>query len=266
MNRLGKENKYDIFIENLTKEFSSIPNFDITQEGKGKIIFEFLIKRLIEIQSLKTLFLNSYLPSASKAVLDDLKELQASKYKSLIQLTKEDLKENYYETIRLGYISMFHKYENYNEELFEKAELLISDTSNNNLKLSDYIKTTFNIDLTKYWHSPSLKRINYICICNKHHDGYPRAKNKPKEFENLPENEKFKFTKEDLNADLEFLINHYTSTLRVIFNLALHKMICENITKDLDGIPEGKEKEDLIQKKNLVDKYAVQLADSLKKY
>ena len=61
-----------------------IPNFNLTQEeGTGKIIFDFVIKRLAEIHSLKTLFISYYLPAASEAVADDLTEIQTSKYKSL---------------------------------------------------------------------------------------------------------------------------------------------------------------------------------------
>ncbi|HYD90734.1 MAG TPA: hypothetical protein VEA37_04510, partial [Flavobacterium sp.] len=106
-----KINRYDVFIDTLSKNFSQINNFQLTQEeGIGKTLFDFIIKRLAEINSFKILFSNYYIPSASKSITDDLNEISKSKYRYLITISKDDLKENYYETIRLGYIGMFHKY------------------------------------------------------------------------------------------------------------------------------------------------------------
>jgi hypothetical protein len=169
-----KQNRYDIFIDNLSQEFSKINNFQLTQEeGNGKTVFNFVIKRIAEINSLKSLFVNYYLPAASKAVIDDLNEIQKSKYRYLISLSKEDLKENYYKTIRLGYIGMFHKYENYIDDLISKSELLISDLNENGLSLGKYCELHFNYKIKDWRNSPTISRLNWISICNKHYDGFP---------------------------------------------------------------------------------------------
>ncbi|MBC7748728.1 MAG: hypothetical protein H7Z76_09175 [Methylotenera sp.] len=118
-------NKYDIFIESLTKQFSAIPNFHLTQEdGPGKILFNGMVKRIAELNSLKSLYINYYIPTALKATNDDIIEISKSKYESLISLTEQDLKENYYETVRLGYVAAYHKYEIFIKELIARAFFL----------------------------------------------------------------------------------------------------------------------------------------------
>ena len=138
---MKKNNKYDLLIDSLANEFSKIKNFNLTQEDEiGKKLFNFIIKRIGEIHSFKTLFSQYYLPAASKSVVDSLNEISKSKYKNVLQISKEELKENYYETIRLAYVGMFHKYENYMEDLIFHTELLYSDSYTSEISLTQYMK------------------------------------------------------------------------------------------------------------------------------
>lgn len=65
--------------------------------------------------------------------------------------------------------------------------------------------------------------LNWVCICNKHYDGYPRKKGKPLEFEHHIENEKLKLTKENFINDIELLIKHYQIMLQMVFSIAVQK-------------------------------------------
>jgi hypothetical protein len=257
-------NKYDIFIDNLTKNFSGIKNFHLTQEeGAGKTLFDFVVKSFAELNSAKALFVNYYIPTAAKATSDDIKELNKSKYKSLINLSDLELKENYYETVRLGYVAVYHKYEIFIKQLLINAEAVYAEISNKNVTLENYIEKTFQFKILDIKYSPNLHRINYICNCTKHYDGFPRKTYPPKEFENLPQDKKLNFTADDLSKDIDFLITHYNSLLSTTLILGSHKMLHEGVLTDLKDIEDGPEKEKILAQKTIVDTNARQLIDSL---
>lgn len=256
------QNRYDIFIEKLSKEFAQIKNFHLTQEeGDGKVIFNFIVKRLAEINSFKTLFTQYYLKAASRSVIDDLNEIQKSKYRHLIVITIEDLKENYYETIRLGYIGMFHKYENYVDDLILHSELLISELNETGKTLPKYIEENFNYKIKDWKNSPTISRLNWISICNKHYDGYPRKKPVPLIYQNLPENERMKFTNENFIADIDLLISHYTILLQTVFFFAIHKMTFEGETYELNELSDRELTQKLIDGKSQMDEYVHKLIE-----
>lgn len=115
---MKKQNPIDQLVENLLKQFSQIENFDLTQNDPlGNKMFNFVIKNVSELNAFKNLFIQYYLPASIKSSQDFQRDLKFSKYKNLIQVTPKDLKENYYETVRLGYVGAYHKYESYLKEL-----------------------------------------------------------------------------------------------------------------------------------------------------
>lgn len=227
-------NKYDAFVENLIKEFAKIPNLHLTSTDEtGRNIFNLFTVRIAELSSYRTLFLNYYLKAASKAVADDLKEIRTSKYKNLISLYREELKENYYDTIRLGYIGLFHKYENFIDELIKMGDILCDDLdSKNSQSISEYSKKELNFKIKDWKFSSFIEHINWIAICNKHYDGYPKKTPRPARFNSpilYPENEKLKLTKEDFKRDSQAMITFYSSILRLVFIISMHKIAFENI-------------------------------------
>lgn len=259
------QNRYDVFIEKLSQEFSQIKNFHLTQEeGDGKIVFNFIVKRLAEINSFKTLF-NYYLQAASKSVVDDLNEIQKSKYRHLIVTTKEELKENYYETIRLAYIGMFHKYENYVDDLIIHSELLISDLNETGQSLPKYVEQNFKYKIKDWKNSSTISRLNWISICNKHYDGYPRKKPVPLIYQHLSENKRIKFTKENFISDIDSLITHYTVLLQIVFFFALHKMTFEGETFDVNEFTNIELNQKMIDGKKQMDEQGFKLIELSKR-
>lgn len=256
------QNRYDIFIEKLSKEFAQIKNFHLTQEeGDGKVILNFIVKRLAEINSFKALFTHYYLPAASKSVVDELNEIQKSKYRHLIVITKEELKENYYETIRLAYIGMFHKYENYIDDLIVHSELLISDLNETGQSLPKYVEQNFNYKIKDWKNSPTISRLNWISICNKHYDGYPRKEPTPLVYQHLSKSERMKFTKEDFISDIDSLITHYTILLQTVFFFALHKMTFEGETFEINEFTDIELNQKLIDGKSHMDEQVFKLIE-----
>lgn len=173
-------NKYDSFIEDLATRFSNIPNFNLTQDDEsGRRLFLFVVKRISELHSFKILLLNYYIPQSSRAIADDLNELRKSKYKQFIIFNEDEIHENYYETIRLGYVGLFHKYENFITDLIHQAEFFLLNEWQISESLNLYIKSRFKCDLLDWKNSSFIHRINWICNCVKHKDGYPLKPNKP---------------------------------------------------------------------------------------
>lgn len=256
------QNRFDTFIEKLSLEFSQIKNFHLTQEeGNGKVVFDFILKRLAEIYSFKTLFTNYYITAAAKSVVDDLNEIQKSKYRHLLVITREELKENYYETIRLAYIGMFHKYENYVDDLIFHSELLITGFNETGLPLTKYIEQTFNYRIKDWKTSPTIEKLNWISICNKHYDGYPRKEPKCSNYQHLPDNERMKFTKDDFVRDIDLLIKHYTLKLQLVFIFALHKMTFEENILEIDEFTDIEYQQKQIDYRKLFDEQVITLIE-----
>ena len=122
---------------------------------------------------------------------------------------------------------MFHKYENYIDDLIINSEILISELNNSSISLSKYSEQKFNYKIKDWKNSPMISRLNWISICNKHYDGFPRKEPKDPAYINLPENERMKFTKDDFIRDIDMLIQYYTLMLQAVFNIALYKMTFE---------------------------------------
>ena len=261
------QNRYDIFIDKLTQEFAQITNFNLYQDDKkAKEIFNFIVKRFGEIHSFKTLFTNYYILAASKSVIDDANEIQKSKYKHLLVISKEDLKENYYETIRLGYIGMFHKYENYVNDVIVNAELLISELNETSTSLTKYIELTFNYKIKDWKNSSSINRLNWITICNKHYDGFPKKEPKHVSYIHLPENEKIKLTKEDFIQDIDILIKHYNLILQIVFTLALYKTTFDGKDFTINEFTDLELHQKIIDGKNQMHEQALKLIELSKEF
>ena len=58
-----RKNRIDILIENLSNEFSKIPNFELIQtDANANRLFNFVIARFSEIQDYKTLYQRYFIP------------------------------------------------------------------------------------------------------------------------------------------------------------------------------------------------------------
>lgn len=224
-----KQNFYDHFIDELIERFSRIPNFNLTQEDElGKEQFNFVLRRFTEVHSLKSLFINYYIPASNKSIADDLNQISKSKYKSQIRLTREELKENYYETVRLGYVAVFHKFEAFIAECLEMAEKLTKDVgSDSKMTVVKFAEKELDFKIKNWRIFPSVERINWVCNCVKHYDGYPRKEPKPYAFNHFSEQNKLRLTKEDFVRDVKELDEIYLTYLQLIYTIAMYKMMKE---------------------------------------
>ena len=230
-----KENKFDKFIEDLADRFSKIPNFHLTQEDeKGITLFNFITKRFAELQTFKNLITTYYLPAASKSAIDGLNEVKKSKYRHLIKLTQDDLRENYNETIRLGYIGVFHKFESFMRDLVVNAENLMSDVETKNDSLEKYVKDKFDFRIVDWKNYPTIIRINWICNCIKHYDGLPIKEPVPNTYRHLEKDKRMTFSREEFIKDIDKLMEQNTSILQLTFMFATHKMVFDSTDYEIN--------------------------------
>lgn len=103
-----KYNPIDSLIEKLSENFAKVKGFDKLQESEeGKRLFDFIIKSISEMESLETLFLNYYIPSANKSITDSWNQVSKSKYKHLLNISKEDLKKTFTKLLDLDMLDFF---------------------------------------------------------------------------------------------------------------------------------------------------------------
>lgn len=231
----GKQNKIDLLIVNLANEFSKIPNFDLTQtDADANRLFNFIITRFSDIQDYKTLYQRYYIPSTNKALVDTKKELKTSFYKKLLNISESQLKENYYDTIRLGYVGLFHKVENYVKDLLKEANLLFNDGKQGNDSIEKFFEKNYDFKFNNWYSDIWLHKINWICNCVKHYDGYPKKEPKYKYLEYLPEDEKIRINHDEFYKDIDYVANtFYQFKLSQIFSLAVFKMSKDDMNPEI---------------------------------
>ncbi|MDF1575372.1 MAG: hypothetical protein P1P86_09300 [Bacteroidales bacterium] len=234
-----KRNSIDLLIENLAQEFAKIPNFSLTQTGpEANRLFNFILKKASEINDFKGLFLQYYIPATNKAIVLAKKEMRNSFYKNLIQISEDELKENHYEIIRLGYVGLFTKIENFHKELIAEIDAAFNN-ENGDLELFVYEKFNYKV---KNWHWDwTVKRINWISNRVKHNGGYPNE-DPPIGLKHLPKEQKIRISKEEFSKDLEYVATEYFKLLISIYStFGMYKMIIDN-SPDIEDEDEFKVK------------------------
>lgn len=250
---MKKKNSVDKLVDDLVSEFSKIKNFELTQNDPiGNKLFTFIVKNASELIAFKNLFIQYYLPASLKSSQNFTKELKFSKYKDLIKLDEDDLKENYYETIRLGYVGAYHKYESY----MKKIELLIDDFFQNLFQeekyvpINIYLKSTFNIDLKKTTNKfYASEKINWIANCVKHYDGFPIKEPILKWFKYSDKSKKIKIESKEFNEDLDSLSKQNQLILTVFFLVGFYQYMELDFDIIKDQLSQGKEEKDVIELK-----------------
>jgi hypothetical protein len=212
-----KINTFDLLIERLVANFSEVKDFEKLQESEeGKRLFDLLVKSVSEMESYRSLFLEYYIPASNKSIHDSWNLLHNSRYKSLINITKEDLKDNLYETIRLGYIGLFHKYESYLKSAVSTVDFFLKELNNecNLLTIDDYCKKEFKFSIYRTHDKFAItSKLNYISNCVKHYDGFPVKEPIHKDFIFANVKEKIKLEKETFKTDIDRLKIHSENLL-----------------------------------------------------
>ena len=240
------KNKFDILVENLIVEFSKIPNFDLTQTDEtANQVFKIISFRMAEITSYKDLVCQSFIPATNKAIFDAKKDFQNSHYKIYLNTKQLDFEETLYETVRLGYVGLFHKLENYINDVIKVSDLIFSSVYETEGSVAKWAKDRFEFDIKNWRQFYITEKINWICNCVKHKDSFPTKEPKPNIFRHLNENEKIRISPNIFKQDCDFLIKFYPMYLQMMFIFAQHKMIFEKalIKEEWENTPDLYEKQ-----------------------
>jgi len=182
---------------NNESEFLSNPN--------AVDLYQTMILNRFEIKQMTELFSKQFLPKSAKLFNEERKAWLKSSYRKLFKITDEQLKSNYYETVRFGYISIFHKYEGYVILIIPKFEKQFDESWNSKNDLVKFVQKEFDFKLDRHWNlTPRLERINWIVNSCKHYNGYPRQKGHSK-YPEFPEGEKLKLDKKSLLSDAKYI-------------------------------------------------------------
>ena len=189
--RRKKNNSIDSFLELVVSEtLKANSKSDFLSNPNAVDLYQTIILNRFEIKQMSELFRKEFLPKSAKLFNAEKRAWLKSSYRKPFNITDEQLKSNYYETLRLGYISIFHKYEGYVILVIPKFEKQFNDSWSSKNDLVKFVKNEFDFKLDRHWTlTPRLERINWIVNSCKHFNGYPRPKGHHK-YPEFPKGEK----------------------------------------------------------------------------
>ena len=230
-----KINSFDTLVEKLMEGFSKIPNFELTKKDElANTLFNVVSYKIADIISYKDLVVKHYIPATNKAIFTSKEEIRNSRYRYLLDLKTIDFNESLYETIRLSYVGLFHKLENYTNDVQGMTEKLFPEKDQSGKSLNTWAKEKFDFQLKDWQQFTIVHKINWIANCVKHRDGYPTKEPKPKGYELVNENEKIKIDVKEFEDDCKLLLSFFPIYLQIMFFLAQHKMFTEDLDKKLE--------------------------------
>ncbi|MDA3781019.1 MAG: hypothetical protein PF487_12480, partial [Bacteroidales bacterium] len=241
---MGKKlhNSFDILVENFKNQFSQIKNFDLMiNDEKGNKIFNTIIYRFNELTSFMSLMIDSYIPATKKAITRSKNIIRSSSYSSILNNNQIDFEESIYEVIRFGYVNLFHKLENYINEIVTTPDRLFGDTYEDSISVSKWAEEKYNFKLKDWRQFKITSKINWICNCVKHYDGYPTKTPKPAGMEIHKEDIRIRIGIEEFKEDCDILINLYPALLQTMMFFGQHKMM--NVKSDYGNSDEYFEKQ-----------------------
>lgn len=265
-------NPIDDLIEQLAEKFKAIPNIELVQtDSTAATMFDFAVRRFAGMQAYKTLIAKTVMPAVNKSNFEMKEYARKSIYRELAPQMMEEIEENFYEMVRLSYVGMFHKYENYVYELINLGEKMVKQADKEGL--TRYIREIFNFKFEDWLNSNITHRINWISNCIKHKDGYPVKENPPIEFMIVDAKRKIRLTKEQFISDVDVLLKQMEFALVmmktfVIHMIAFHERDNSYLSKEFIEKQETQKKELEDKLKMLLQsakaKTAVQVPESLK--
>ena len=165
--------------------------------------------------------------TAERRIFDAKKEYQNSRYKILNKTQKPDFEETLYEIIRLSYVGLFHKLENYVNDVLRLSDLVFDDVFETEGSVAKWAKDNFRFDFKDWRQFFITERINWICNCVKHYDGFPIKEPKPIGFRYSDEKIRIKISPEEFKQDCDSLISFYPVYMQMIQIFSAHKKLFE---------------------------------------
>jgi hypothetical protein len=235
MKKFKQKNKFDLLVEDLTEKFSKIKNFELLSESKEtQQLWNFLIQTIIELQSIKSLFIGIYIPQTNKFIFEWKEEFKKSRYSPFIKVDENLWQHEVHKLIRIGYVTLFHRYEAFANQLLSIVEEKYIQFEDKNISLQQYAEEKFNFKVKGEWHiNGFIKKVNWICNSEKHNEGYPKNNHiYYKEGEDIrlryPEESRIKLIPDNLKNDIEFMISFVQIIFQNVMLIAMYRMAEES--------------------------------------
>ncbi len=216
-----KINPLDVYINTLAAEFQKIPDYhEKMKDSDLQKVHLWVAVNISNLFSTRDLVVNGFVPAVTKMIVQSKSLVNTSVYKTLLRPYSFTIDMTLSETIRLGYVLMFHKYENFVREYLN----LIDEVTNNppdpkHSGIEEFLKREFDFDAMQWYKFPSVHKIQFIANCTKHADGRCKLDNPkhqiPKEFAHLSETDFIEPTVKDFKNDCNKLID----SVFVLFNI-----------------------------------------------
>jgi len=233
-----KQNPFDVLVENLINEFSKIKNFNLlSEDDRGKQMFNFVTYRMTEIASMKSLYANTFLPAINRDIVASINQIKASRFKAHFTIDRDQVKELYYDTIRLGYVQLFHRLENFYKELLRLSNLLFSNESK--ITIEEFYKLVYKVDIAKNWKKNFLcEKVNWVCNRVKHADGFPDYYPLDVSEISHPRNLRLRIEKEEFIQDIAFIEKFCITSMQIVFALGSFRMFLNESIIDTESLDE----------------------------
>ncbi|MET3503437.1 hypothetical protein ABIC45_005074 [Mucilaginibacter rubeus] len=200
---------FDNFIINFATHMAQIPNYEnIIKDDDLKKLHTFVAVGITGIHDATNMVIGSFIPAANRLATDTRTQIQRSKFKDIINQLKIDPNIIQQETIRLGYVFVFHKFEVFVKQLIDIMDETLGNVST---PLRKYAKSKFNFVPTEWYRNSAIHLVNFISNCTKHQDGLCRLDNPtysiPKEFAQQYTDSKIVRSTQQFKADIKGLVD-----------------------------------------------------------
>ncbi|MFN0200453.1 MAG: hypothetical protein ACKVTZ_02980 [Bacteroidia bacterium] len=252
---MQKRNHFDLFVEEISKSFK-FENLDkISDNPKGMVLFTTIITKLAEFQELKNLFKRDFLPAVSRSIVASKRELHNSKYKKLLleYISNGAANEMFNETVRLGYIALYHKYESFVTLVIKAYDNFYEEEFTKKESIKAFAKREFQVEKWPLL-GISIDRIRWISNCVKHTDAFPIHPHDPA-FINHPKDKKLVLSKDELMQDMDIVHTFCQGLMQYVSSVGAFKMLSE-----IDSDPDEKTEKLLNTAKKQIEEAASLLA------
>ncbi|NCD67901.1 hypothetical protein [Mucilaginibacter agri] len=232
---------FDHAIMSLAQEFAKIPDYEQKMKDPDlKKLHTFVAVGIMSIHDAKSLVVGSFVPAANKVIANAKNQFNRSIFKQVLTSLNYDLEATRHETIRLGYVFAFHKFEVFIKQLMELMDELADIQL---MPLNKFAKTRFNFEPTQWFRNQSVHVVNFISNCTKHQDGLCKLSNPayalPAEFIGHSPDEKIARTVQQFKSDIDALIAAVVPLIKALNSVFLYRTF-EQLSepeKPIAGVP-----------------------------
>ena len=121
-------------------------------------MFSSISFRIADLSSYKKLIFSHFIPATINAIFQAEKDFETSICKTSLHNIDVNFMETLNDTIRLAYVGLFHKLENYVNDVITTMDFIYKELQSSELSLSKWVKDNFNIKDWKQF--PISHRIN----------------------------------------------------------------------------------------------------------